>query len=133
MATGDTLTGLVRHLRRRCGESPTDGDLLADFVVRRDEAAFAELVRSRTVGGHGRRAPAFLPHCQAAEDVVEATFAALARKRIAARPAGIAGQLAGHGGSPKRAENPGCALPVNPPCSPPPAAAVGLRPTDSTK
>src|SRR5438105_4426165 len=78
MATGDTLTGLVRDLRRRCGDGPADGDLLARFVGRRDEAAFAELVgrHGRLVLGVARR---HLPDRHAAEDVVQTTFAALAR------------------------------------------------------
>jgi hypothetical protein len=32
MATGELLTGLVRQLRRRCGDEPTDGELLS-FVL----------------------------------------------------------------------------------------------------
>jgi hypothetical protein len=45
MRPGDVLTGVVRHLRRQCGDAPTDGDLLARFARDRDEAAFTALVR----------------------------------------------------------------------------------------
>ena len=78
MATGATLTGLVQYLRRQCGDGPTDGELLARFVRWRDEAAFADLVgrHGRLVLGVARR---HLPDRQAAEDVVQATFLALAR------------------------------------------------------
>jgi RNA polymerase sigma factor (sigma-70 family) len=78
MATANALTGLVEQLRRRCGDAPADGDLLAEFASNRNEAAFAELVgrHGGLVLGVARR---HLPDRQAAEDVVQATFAALAR------------------------------------------------------
>jgi RNA polymerase sigma factor (sigma-70 family) len=78
MATGNALTGLLQHLRRRCGDGPADGDLLAEFAANRDEAAFAELVgrHGGLVFGVARR---HLPDRQAADDVVQATFLALAR------------------------------------------------------
>ena len=79
MAAAESLNRLVHHLRRRCGVGPTDGDLLDRFARNRDETAFAELV-SRHGGlvlGVARR---HLPDRQAAEDVVQATFAALAQR-----------------------------------------------------
>src|SRR3954454_15140520 len=79
MATGDVLTGLVTRLRHRCGDGPPDGDLLARFAARRDEAAFAELVERHggLVLGVARR---HVPDRHAAEDVLQATFLALARQ-----------------------------------------------------
>jgi RNA polymerase sigma factor (sigma-70 family) len=76
---GDGLTGVVRHLRRQCGAPPTDGDLLARFAHKRDEAAFAELVRRHggLVLGVARRQ---LADRQQAEDVFQTTFLALARQ-----------------------------------------------------
>ncbi len=78
MASGNSLTGLVQHLRRSCGDGPSDGELLAEFAANRDESAFAELVgrHGRLVFGVARR---HVPDRQAAEDVVQATFLALAR------------------------------------------------------
>src|SRR5205823_7450674 len=63
---------------RRCGAGPADGDLLARFARQRDQDAFAELVgrHGGLVLGVARR---HLPDRQAAEDVVQATFLALAR------------------------------------------------------
>ncbi len=79
MSAIEQLSGIVRNLCRRCGDAPTDGELLAQFASRRDEAAFAELVRR-----HGPLvlsvATRHLPDRQAAEDVVQATFLALARR-----------------------------------------------------
>jgi RNA polymerase sigma factor (sigma-70 family) len=93
MAAAESLTRLVHHLRRRCGAGPTDGDLLDRFARHRDEAAFAELVgrHGRLVLGVARR---HLPDRQAAEDVVQCTFAALARRasRIG-RPASLVNWL----------------------------------------
>jgi RNA polymerase sigma factor (sigma-70 family) len=78
MATNNGLTRLVQKMRRQFGDATPDGDLLADFAFRRDEAAFAELVARHgpLVLGVARR---HLPDRHAAEDVVQATFAALAR------------------------------------------------------
>jgi RNA polymerase sigma factor (sigma-70 family) len=78
MTTGETLTGLVRDLRRQCGAGPADGELLTAFAARRDEAAFAELVgrHGPLVLGVARR---HIPDRHAADDVVQSTFAALAR------------------------------------------------------
>lgn len=93
MTTGNRLNGLVQHLRRRCGDGPADGDLLADFAARRDEAAFAELVRRHggLVLGVARR---HLPDRQAAEDVVQATFLALSKNaRRLGRPPSLVNWL----------------------------------------
>src|SRR3954454_626219 len=78
MATGDSLTGLVSHLRQQYGDGPADGDLLGRFARRRDEAAFTELVQRHgpLVFGVAWR---HLPDRQAAEDVLQSTFLALAR------------------------------------------------------
>jgi RNA polymerase sigma factor (sigma-70 family) len=79
MSSGEILTGVVRHLRRQCGDAPSDGDLLVRFAAGRDEAAFAELVRRHggLVLGVARRQ---LGDRQRAEDVFQATFLALARQ-----------------------------------------------------
>src|SRR5947209_6962512 len=78
MATANQLSGLVQQLRRRWGPTSSDGDLLAEFVSRRDEAAFTELVarHGRLVFGVARR---HVPDRQAAEDVLQSTFLSLAR------------------------------------------------------
>jgi hypothetical protein len=79
----DRASDLLRHLRSlavRPGTSGVpDGRLLADFVQRRDEAAFTELVR--------RHGPMVLAVCRSilanthdAEDAFQATFLLLARK-----------------------------------------------------
>jgi RNA polymerase sigma factor (sigma-70 family) len=77
-----TLHRLVGHLRRWATSSsaePTDRQLLEGFAARRDEAAFAELVRRHgpMVLGVARRV---LHDLHDAEDVFQATFLVLARK-----------------------------------------------------
>ena len=65
-------------------ESATDAELLAAFAARRDEPAFAELVRRRggLVRAAGRR---LLADPATVEDVFQATFLLLARKAATVR------------------------------------------------
>jgi len=75
-----TAPTTFRYLRRRlAGPAAPDGDLVRRFADRRDEAAFAELVdrHGPMVLGVARRAAGDF---QAAEDVAQATFLALARR-----------------------------------------------------
>jgi RNA polymerase sigma factor (sigma-70 family) len=81
--------GLVlQHIRRLGGttrpDQPSDAQLLERFTVRRDEAAFAALVRR-----HGPMVlnvcRSVLRHEQDAEDAFQATFLVLARKADAIR------------------------------------------------
>src|SRR5262250_2851663 len=69
----------VRNLLAPRGEPAGDALLLAQFVARRDEAAFAELLRR-----HGpmvaRVCRGVLRHEQDAEDAFQATFLVLARR-----------------------------------------------------
>jgi RNA polymerase sigma factor (sigma-70 family) len=78
MSSGEILKGVVQHLREHLGEAPTDLELLAQYTQRRDEAAFAALVRRHggLVLGVARRQ---LPDIHQADDVFQATFLALAR------------------------------------------------------
>jgi RNA polymerase sigma factor (sigma-70 family) len=78
MSSGEKLRGVVRHLRDQLGEAPADVELLARYAQRRDEAAFAALVRRHggLVFGVACRQ---LADRQQAEDVFQATFLALAR------------------------------------------------------
>ena len=88
---------LLRRLRGPDGADaaghPPDADLLERFAARRDEAAFAALVRR-----HGPMVlnvcRAVLRHEQDAEDALQATFLALARKAGSIRRRGaVAGWL----------------------------------------
>jgi len=82
MATGQ-LSGIIQHLRRamllRDGAGLTDGQLLEDYLSRRDEAALAALVERHgpMVWGVCRRV---LSNYHDAEDAFQATFLVLVRK-----------------------------------------------------
>jgi RNA polymerase sigma factor (sigma-70 family) len=88
MATSP-MSEMVHHLRRTAflpdGAGMTDGELLEGFVSRRDDAAFAALVRRHAamVWGVCRRV---LPGHQDAEDAFQATFLVLVRKAASVRP-----------------------------------------------
>src|SRR5262245_3726877 len=76
------LKTVIRHLRRAAGprdSEASDGRLLSLFVSRRDEAAFAALVRRHgpMVLGVCRR---LLRHRQDAEDAFQAAFLVLVRR-----------------------------------------------------
>jgi RNA polymerase sigma factor (sigma-70 family) len=82
------LAGVLRYLRRAAGndraDEPSDGRLLGQFVARRDEAAFAALLR--------RHGPLVLAVCRQlvgdaheAEDAFQATFLVLARRATSVR------------------------------------------------
>ncbi len=85
---------LLRYLRRAGyipeDGGPTDGQLLEQFVTRREEAAFEELVRRHgpMVLGVCRRT---LHHEQDVEDAFQATFLVLVRKAGSVRPPDLVG------------------------------------------
>ena len=72
-------TSAVRLLRAIADEEQTDAELLGRFVDRRDESAFAVLVRRHAAMVYGvcRR---ILPTDQDAEDAFQATFLVLVEK-----------------------------------------------------
>jgi RNA polymerase sigma factor (sigma-70 family) len=82
MATSQTSV-VIQHLRRavllRDGAGLTDGQLLEDYIGRREKAALAALVRRHgpMVWGVCRRV---LPNYHDAEDAFQATFLVLVRK-----------------------------------------------------
>src|SRR5439155_3885904 len=81
--------GVIQHLRRatllRDGAGLTDGQLLTDYIRRRDEAALAALVRRHgpMVWGVCRRV---LSRYHDAEDVFQATFLVLVRRAATVAP-----------------------------------------------
>jgi RNA polymerase sigma factor (sigma-70 family) len=88
------MNTVLRHLRRVAfldrGEGPSDGQLLEAFVTRRDEAAFAALLRRHgpMVFGVCRRV---LGNRHDAEDAFQATFLVLVRKAEVIRPRVLVG------------------------------------------
>src|SRR5438445_3916328 len=88
MATS-RISGVIQHLRRAVllqeGAGLSDGQLLEDFVRRRDEAALAVLVRRHgpMVWGVCRRV---LRNLHDAEDAFQATFLVLVRKAASVVP-----------------------------------------------
>ncbi len=88
MATSQ-ISGVIQHLRRtvllRDGAGLTDGQLLDDYISRRDEAALAALVRRHgpLVWGVCRRV---LGNYHDAEDAFQATFLVLVRQATSVRP-----------------------------------------------
>src|SRR5207253_316560 len=81
---GPTFTSVLRYVRRLGDADADDGALLARFAARRDETAFAELVRRHgpMVLGVCRRV---LRDAHAAEDAFQATFLLLVRKAASLR------------------------------------------------
>jgi hypothetical protein len=74
----EQLDSVLQFIRQLADDGPSDGQLLDCFTRRRDEAAFASLVRRHgpLVLGVCRR---LLPRAEDAEDVFQATFLVLAR------------------------------------------------------
>jgi RNA polymerase sigma factor (sigma-70 family) len=88
------MKAVIRHLRAAAlcgkGDGPSDGQLLEYFVVRRDETAFAALVRrhgSMVLGVCQR----LLRNVHDAEDAFQATFLVLARKAASVKPREVVG------------------------------------------
>src|SRR6202165_4435227 len=88
------MSEVIQHLRRtvflRVGAGQTDGQLLEDFLSRRDEAALAALVwrYGPMVWGVCRRV---LRNHHDAEDAFQATFSVLVRKAASIRPREMVG------------------------------------------
>ena len=85
-----TLSDTLRYLSLSATDPRSDGELVAEFVGARDEAAFAELLRRHgpTVYGVCRR---ILGNGPDADDAFQAVFLVLNRKANAIRPLGMAG------------------------------------------
>src|SRR5437773_7227072 len=91
----NAVPSLLQHVRRLAATASSDEQLLADFLTRRSDEAFAALM--------GRHGPMVLEVCRrilhdahAAEDVFQATFLVLAdRAGAIRRPASLAGFLHG--------------------------------------
>jgi RNA polymerase sigma factor (sigma-70 family) len=92
---GNATPSLLQHVRRLAATTASDEQLLADFLARRSDEAFAALL--------GRHGPMVLNVCHrvlhdahAAEDVFQATFLVLAGRAAAIRRrASLAGFLHG--------------------------------------
>src|SRR5438094_9205880 len=90
---GNAVPSLLQHVRRLAASTSSDEQLLADFLARRSDEAFAALL--------GRHGPMVLKVCRrilhdahAAEDVFQATFLVLADRADAIRRrASLAGFL----------------------------------------
>src|SRR5262249_59782689 len=90
---GNAVPSLLQHVRRLADSASSDEQLLADFLARRSDDAFAALL--------GRHGPMVLEVCRrilhdahAAEDVFQATFLVLAdRAGAIRRPGSLAGFL----------------------------------------
>jgi RNA polymerase sigma factor (sigma-70 family) len=82
-----SMNRLLSHLRRVATpqQSPSDGELLSCFIERREESAFAALLRRHgpMVLGVCRRV---LRNVHDAEDAFQATFLVLVRKATSVRP-----------------------------------------------
>src|SRR5207244_10697757 len=91
----NAVPSLLQHVRRLAASASSDEQLLADFLARRSDEAFAALI--------GRHGPMVLNVCRrvlhdahAAEDVFQATFLVLADRAGAIhRRASLAGFLHG--------------------------------------
>src|SRR5579872_738247 len=92
---GNAVPSLLQHVRRLAASASSDEQLLAEFLARRSDEAFAAIL--------GRHGPMVLNVCRrvlhddhAAEDIFQATFLVLADRAAAIhRRASLAGFLHG--------------------------------------